>query len=219
METLDLLNMSSKEMIALMRKEIEQIVEMRTEPMEYIYIENKETKEKEKVLVKSSELVLKALSDKRQRNVTSKTYKLITDDILSYSEANNYNTSGNKIIVKHTKKYNEYAKIIKDFYDENNKDNLLEYFLKQEKIMIIIEFSLKNIQKDNDNVTKPFLDCLFFNVDKRDNRVKRIYSSVKKSISGKDEVKFQVIKLTESNWENGIFESDYEDHFHYESIF
>lgn len=226
METLELLNKTPKEMIELMRKEIDMINSMKVEPMEYVFLENKETKVREKVLVKSSELIIKALMEKRQRNVTSRKYSFKCNDVLSYSDANIYKTeltnNGYKKTVKHSQKYNDYAKLVKDFFEDNNKDDMLSYFLKQEKLMIIIEFSLCNIQKDNDNVTKPFIDCLFFNVNRNDNNIKRIYSSVKKSFTGEDMIEFQLIKLTENNWESGIFIEDTEyqkDEYFYESTF
>lgn len=225
METIDLLNKTAKEMIELMRKEIEEINNMKTVVYEDVYVYNKESKKTEKVSVKSNDLIIKALMDKRKTNLTSNKYKFETSDILSYSDANIYHTIrvGNsyKKIVKHSEKYNKYAEEVSKFFNKNNNDGMLEFFLKQEKLMIIIEFNICNIKKDNDNVTKPFIDCLFYNVGENDNNTKRIYSSVKKSYIGKDFIEFQIVRLTDKDWESGIFieSSHVVDEFYYESIF
>lgn len=226
METIDLLNKTPKEMIQLMRKEIELINSMKSDVYEDVYIENKETKRREKVMVKSSDLILKALSEKNKKNLTSVKYVFEAGDVLSYSDANIYSTketsNGYLKTVKHSKQYNEYASKVSEFFNEKNNDGMLEFFLKQEKLMIIIQFNITNIKKDNDNITKPFIDCLFYNVKCNDNNIKRIYSSVKKSYTGKDFIEFQLIKMKESDWESGLFveEATYvKDEFYYESIF
>lgn len=226
METIDLLNKTPEEMMTLIRSEIAIINSIKPVVTEEVYIENKETKRREKIIVKSSDLILKALMEKRETNTTSRVYDFEFDDVLSYSEANDYNLVKvkDKFIktVKHSKKYIEYREEIKEIFEDENFDGMLSYFLKHDRLMLIIEFSLKNIQKDNDNVTKPFVDCLFFNVDKNDNAVKRIYSSVKKSEINKDTVSFQLVKLKHSDWEKGIFIQDCEyekDDYFYDSPF
>lgn len=226
METIDLLNKTPKEMIQLMRKEIEEINNMKSVICEDVYVYNKETKKNEKVTVKCCDLILKALAEKRKTNIASVKYKFECDEVLSYSDANIYTTKniGNRYIktVKHSEEYNKYSDKIAKIFNEKDKDGMLSFFLKQEKLMIIIEFNICNIKKDNDNVTKPFIDCLFYNVGKNDNNVKRIYSSVSKSYTGKDYVEFQIVRLSDKDWESGIFieEASYNiDEFYYESIF
>lgn len=215
------MGMSSKETIALMRSEIADINSMKTEPVEWVYVKNEETKRVEKTLVRCSDMIINSLSEKRVTNITSKKYTFETSYVLPYSEANTYGNVGGKFTVKHTAKYNTYAHDVKRWFDKENGDGMLKYFLSQNKIMIIINFKLVNIQKDLDNVTKPFLDCLFFNVDKNDNRVKRTLSNVEKSHDKHDHIEIQIIKLKEEDWEKGLFidNTEYSKEFYYDSIF
>lgn len=197
---MELLKMNSKQILELTRNEIRELVNIKTTVLEEIEFYDNNIKEVVKEQVNSYDLISKYKVVKEEleaeKTMVSDVYMFKLNKIESYNDLIDFRIERNRKFVKHNEKYDYYKKEISQVFNENNKNGKLKEFLQIKNIKITLEFYVNYTQKDIDNITKPFIDCLFYNVDTDDNNIKEINSKILKS-SNKSEyilIKIESIK-------------------------
>lgn len=200
---MELLKMNSKQILELTRNEIRQLINIKTTVLEEIEYYDNNVKEVVKEQVSSFDLISKYKVVKEEleaeKTMVSNVYMLKLNKIESYNDLIDFRIEKNRKFVKHNEKYDCYKKEISKLFNENNKDGKLREFLEIKNIKITLEFYVNYTQKDIDNITKPFIDCLFFNTEVSDNNIKEVNSKILKS-SNKSEyvlMKIETIRKIE----------------------
>lgn len=200
---MELLKMNSKQILELTRNEIRQLINIKTTVLEEIEYYDNNIKEVVKEQVSSFDLISKYKVVKEEleaeKTMVSNVYMLKLNKIESYNDLIDFRIEKNRKFVKHNEKYDCYKKEISKLFNENNKDGKLREFLEIKNIKITLEFYVNYTQKDIDNITKPFIDCLFFNTEVSDNNIKEVNSKILKS-SNKSEyvlMKIETIRKIE----------------------
>lgn len=210
---MELLKMSNQQIVNLMRKEIDVINSLKIPVIEVNKYYDYKNKEEVIDLMSSKELIRlhkeqKSLLDNEEIKY-SKVYKFNTNKIESYNDLIDFWIIKNKKIVKHNTKYDNYKKEISKLFNVNNCDGQLKDFLEYNNIKVSLEFYVNYRQKDIDNITKPFIDCLFHNVNVSDNNIKEINSKVLKSESKSEYILFKIETINKKSMEHSFLLNEY----------
>lgn len=89
-----------------------------------------------------------------------------TDNMITYNECNDtmYNTTTKRKQVRNSSKYEAYKKKLWQHFDSNKEvllNSIVDLKAEHKYIKIKMAFHVNNMNKDTDNVEKPFLDTLF----------------------------------------------------------
>ena len=207
----DLVMKESKEILEMIKEEYNKISNIRSTYYEEDFYYNNETKETEIVYTSSYDKIIKAYKEKieniTEEDIESRVYTFDVKKIHSYNDLFNLKIINNKVIIKHNDLYEDYKKELSELFDLNNSDGELKKFLLMDNIKICIEFHINYRQKDVDNITKPFIDCLFFNVGISDNRITEIYNSkkIKNEENNEEFIKFKIKKMKREELERCLF--------------
>lgn len=193
---MELLKMNTKELLNLMREEINIINTCKTSVTEEVEHYDYDLKEVIKETVLSKDLIVNNKNNivnlNNEQIKTSKIYMFKLNKIQSYNDLIDFWIVNNKKIVKHNEKYENYKSEITNLFKVNDIDGKLTNILQEKNIKLTVEFYVNYSQKDIDNISKPFIDCLFYNVSKSDNQIKEINSKILKSENKNEYILFKI---------------------------
>lgn len=151
---------------------------------------------------------------KREQEASAKVFGLVIP-LITYNECNDvmYDSRTNRKSEKNSELYNEYKRVLWSYFDKHEDEirSLMPKLKDDNKyVKIVMSFHVNNMNKDTDNVEKPFLDTLFNWLNKNgkyysDNQIitkdSVLTSSTRHRISGTvlddEQLYFQIINTTE----------------------
>jgi len=214
---MELLNMNNTEILNLMKSEISNLSNIKTSIIEEV--ETFDYNKKEVIIdyIDCSSLIKKAKQEKEnyknEASLVSNVYMFKLNKIESYNDLIDFWIEKNRKFVKHNEKYDYYKKEISKLFNVNNKNGKLTEFLEYKNIKINLEFYVNYRQKDIDNITKPFIDCLFYNVNTDDNNIKEINSKILKSSNKEEYILLKIERIKDLDLDYSLMLKEYFNQF------